>query len=216
VRHGRRLNRSFFERPCTRVAADLVGAVIVRTLPDGSRLIGRLVEVEAYLGDGSDPSSHSHRGPTPRNRSMFGPPGRIYAYRSYGVHTCVNVVCEAPGSGAAVLLRALEPLEGAPVMRRLRGLAATRSPREIARGPGRLAQALGLGLEHDGESTLRGAIALHAASAELSPVAVAAGPRIGISKGIELPYRFFARDNPWVSPWRETRTRNRGKRSTVK
>jgi len=207
VRHGKRLSRSFFERPCLSVAADLVGAVIVRTLPDGSRLVGRLVEVEAYLGDGSDPSSHSHRGPTPRNRSMFGPPGRIYAYRSYGVHTCVNVVCEARGRGAAVLLRALEPLEGDPVMRRLRGLAAERSPREIARGPGRLAQALGLGLEHDGASILRGCVALRAPPAELPLLAVASGPRIGISKGAELPYRFYARGNPWVSPWRGTTPR---------
>jgi DNA-3-methyladenine glycosylase len=209
VLHGKRLTRSFFARPCLEVAADLVGRVIVRVLPDGSRLAGRLVEVEAYLGDGSDSSSHSHRGPTPRNRSMFGPPGRIYAYRSYGVHTCINVVCEAQGRGAAVLLRAFEPLEGNLVMRELRGLADERSPREIARGPGRLAQALGFGLEHDGASVLRGAITLRGAAAGLPPLRVATGPRIGISKASELPYRFYAAENPWVSPWRGGAPRGR-------
>ena len=89
---GRPLCRTFFDRPCLEVASELLGARLVRRLPDGARLVGRLVEVEAYLGDGSDPASHAHRGPTRRNRSMFGPPGRLYAYRSYGIHTCVNAV----------------------------------------------------------------------------------------------------------------------------
>ena len=214
MRLGKRLARSFFERPCLSVAADLVGVVITRTLPDGTRLAGRLVEVEAYLGDGSDPSSHSHRGPTLRNRSMFGPPGRIYAYRSYGVHTCVNVVCEAEGRGAAVLLRALQPLEGDSVMRRLRGLAAERSPREIARGPGRLAQALGLRLEDDGASLLRGDLALYEGGADLPPLRLARGPRIGISQATALPYRFYAAESPWVSAWRGG-TRRRPSRPRV-
>jgi DNA-3-methyladenine glycosylase len=128
----------------------------VRRLEDGTRIVGRLIEVEAYLGDGKDPGSHSWRGPTPRNRTMFGPPGRIYAYRSYGVHICVNLVCEEPGRGAAVLLRALEPLEGVDAMRIHRGLAPEARGRVLASGPGRLAQALALGLEHDGERAPRG------------------------------------------------------------
>ena len=139
MRLGPPLKRAFFDRPGPEVARDLLGAVLVHRLGDGTRLAGRIVEVEAYIGDGSDPGSHSHRGPTPRNRSMFGPPGHLYAYRSYGVHTCANVVCEARGRGAAVLLRALEPCEGIERMRALRGLGARSPERAIASGPGRLA-----------------------------------------------------------------------------
>ena len=111
---GPRLQRAFFDRPPTRVAADLIGTCLFRRLASGARLGGRIVEVEAYLGDGTDPAAHSHTGPTPRNRTMFGPPGRLYAYRSYGIHTCINVVCDAPGTGAAVLIRALEPVGDLP------------------------------------------------------------------------------------------------------
>ena len=106
MRLGPLLPAAFFARPSPQVARDLLGLCLVHRLADGALLIGRIVEVEAYLGDGSDPASHAHRGPTPRNRSMFGPPGRLYAYRSYGLHTCVNVVCEPHGRGSAVLLRA--------------------------------------------------------------------------------------------------------------
>jgi DNA-3-methyladenine glycosylase len=145
---------------------------------------------------------------------MFGPPGRIYAYRIYGVHTCINLVCEAQGSGAAVLLRALEPLEGDSVMRRLRRLDSARSPREIARGPGRLAQALGFRPDHDGASILRGSISLRQAAADMPRLPVATGPRIGISKATELPYRFYAAGSPWVSPWRGGEPRSPSKART--
>ncbi|MCZ6462991.1 MAG: DNA-3-methyladenine glycosylase [Proteobacteria bacterium] len=192
------LRRAFFERRCPVVARDLVGCFLVRTLPDGTRLVGRLIEVEAYLGDGSDPASHCHRGPTPRNGSMFGPPGRLYAYRSYGIHTCVNVVCEPEGRGAGVLLRALEPVAGVETMCALRGLASDRRGREVASGPGRLAQALDLRLEHDGLSLLRGPLRLRGRSSA-GRRRVARGPRVGISKGVELPYRFYEADHPWVS-----------------
>src|SRR5687768_12820535 len=97
----RPLGPSFFDRPCLDVARDLVGTRLVREVPGGPRLVGRVVEVEAYVGDGSDPGSHGHRGPTPRNRAMFGPPGHLYVYRSYGLHTCANVVTEAAGRCAA-------------------------------------------------------------------------------------------------------------------
>ena len=200
--YGDPIRRAFFDRPCLEVARDLVGSVLLRRLPDGTRLAGRLVEVEAYLGDGSDPGAHSHRGPTPRNRSMFGPPGRLYVYRSYGVHACANVVCEREGSGAAVLLRAVEPLEGIDAMRRHRGLAGDRPERLIASGPGRLCEAFALGLELDGASLLRGDLRLRWAGLEIEPFRVERGPRVGLNRGAELPHRFYAVDNPWVSRWR--------------
>jgi DNA-3-methyladenine glycosylase len=163
-----------------------------------------MVEVEAYLGDGTDPGSHSHRGPTPRNLSMFGPPGRLYTYRSYGIHTCANVVCEAEGRGAAVLLRALEPLAGAGAMRRLRGLPEDAGPRSIARGPARLCQALALTLDDDGRTALGGELTFRSPRTEGGgPVEkVVRGPRVGLSKGAQLPYRFYLADSRWVSPWR--------------
>ncbi len=193
------LTRSFFQRACLEVARDLVGALVVRRLEDGTRIVGRLIEVEAYLGDGKDPGSHSWRGPTPRNRTMFGPPGRIYAYRSYGVHICVNLVCEEPGRGAAVLLRALEPLEGVDAMRIHRGLAPEARGRVLASGPGRLAQALALGLEHDGASALRGEVTLRPPA---RTPRIGRGPRVGLSRGADLLYRLFDADSDLVSPWR--------------
>lgn len=199
---GRPLPRSFYERPCLEVASDLVGAYLVRRLANGTRLVGRLVEVEAYLGDGSDPASHSHRGQTPRNHSMFGPPGRLYAYRIYGVHVCMNLVCEPPGKSAAVLLRALEPVEGTPRMRRNRGLGPDQSELLIARGPGRLTQAMGLGMEFDGASALRGAVSVHLPpnrGGQRRPHAIARARRIGIRRGQKLPYRFFVPGCRWVS-----------------
>lgn len=203
VHTGARLTRAFFARPPTEVARDLLGTILLHRLPDGRQVGGRLVEVEAYLGDGSDPSAHSHPGPTPRNRTMFGPPGRLYAYRSYGIHTCVNVVCERAGVGAAVLLRALEPQSDLDAMRELRGLAPDASARVLARGPGRLGQAMGFTLQHDGANLLRGPVALHAPLHPAPRVQVAVGPRVGITKAAALPYRFFEKASPWVSPFRE-------------
>jgi DNA-3-methyladenine glycosylase len=161
--------------------------------------VGRIVEVEAYLGDGSDPSSHAHRGPTERNQAMFGPPGRLYVYRSYGIHTCANVVCEAKGRGAAVLLRAIEPVEGASRMRAARGLASGAPEREIANGPGKLTQALGMTLDDYGHSLLRGRLSLRRPARSDPPVALARSPRVGVSKGRTLPYRFYVPGNEFVS-----------------
>lgn len=209
-----RLSRAFFARPCLEVARELVGCVLLRTLDDGTRLAGRLVEVEAYRGDGGDPASHSHGGETPRNRSMFGPPGRLYVYQSYGIHRCVNLVCEPRGRGAAVLLRALEPLEGVETQCALRGVAppgAEAGPRgrrtarrDIASGPGRLAQALGLDLEHDGASAL-GAPVRVMSRPPGHRVVVCRGPRVGIRRAADLPYRFTLAGSPWVSPYRPGR-----------
>ena len=188
-----RLRASFFARPCLQVAPDLLGCHLVHGT-GGERRVGRIVEVEAYLGDGSDPASHAHDGPTARNRAMFGPPGRFYVYRSMGIHFCMNVVCEKAGVGAAVLVRAVEPLEGIDRMRSARG---GRPDRELANGPGKLTQAFGIGLEHNRVSALRGALRIEAPG---EPVRTAsrAGPRIGISKARHLPYRFFFDGNPWV------------------
>jgi DNA-3-methyladenine glycosylase len=195
---GRPLPKAFFDRPCAVVARDLVGCVLVRKTPGGQRLAGRLVEVEAYLGDGSDPGSHCHRGRTPRNATMFGPPGRVYTYLSYGVHTCANLVCEPKGRGAGILLRAAEPLLGVEDMRRRRGLADESIDRRLAGGPGRLAQAFGLTLDHDGVSALSGEWTIRARTGS-KPPRIGTSRRIGLTKGAELPLRFAVADSPWLS-----------------
>jgi DNA-3-methyladenine glycosylase len=190
-----RLDRAFFARPVLDVAPDLLGCRLVRVLPDGTRLEGRIVEVEAYLGDGSDAGSHSHRGETRRNRSMFGPPGHFYVYLSHGLHFCANLVCEPAGTGAAVLLRAVEPLAGQAHMRKLR---AGRAEHELANGPGKLAQAFAITLADDGASALRGALRIEGRSGSRAP-ALGTSTRIGLGQGVDLPYRFFVRASPWLS-----------------
>ncbi len=181
-----RIPASFFARSPLEVAPELLGCLLVHER-GRTRRVGRIVEVEAYLGDGSDPASHAHRGQTKRNAAMFGPPGRFYVYRSMGIHHCVNVVCEPPGAAAAVLLRAVEPLEGLAAMRRARG---GRPDRELSNGPGKLCQAFGIDLRHDATSALAPPLHLVPAPASVA-VAVLAGPRIGISRATDLPYRFF-------------------------
>ncbi|HTO06982.1 MAG TPA: DNA-3-methyladenine glycosylase [Myxococcota bacterium] len=206
-----RIARAFFARPALEVAPEMLGLLLVHELADGTRLVGRIVEVEAYLGDGSDPASHSHNGPTPRTQPMFGPPGHFYVYRSMGIHRCANVVCEPAGRSSAVLLRAAEPLAGEERMRALRG---GRGGRELASGPGRLAEAFAIELAHSGAEALRGPLRLERpARAAATPLAVeiVVGPRIGLTKAAELPYRFFVRGSPHVTraaqnaharPWR--------------
>ena len=188
-----RLTRSFFARSALEVAPALLGCRLIRELDDGTRLVGRIVEVEAYMGDGSDAASHAHRGPSARNRSMFGPPGHFYVYLSMGLHHCVNLVCEPSGRAAAVLLRAVEPLEGHARMARLRGVP--RGP-GLANGPGKLCQAFEIDLAHDGCTALRGALRIEGPA--LRSEAIAAGPRIGISRAAELPYRYFLAAHPCV------------------
>ena len=198
MRFGPAHPRGFFERSCLEVAPALIGAYMVRRLGDGTRLAGRIVEVEAYLGDGSDPGSHCHRGLTRRNRAMFGPPGRLYVYRIYGVHTCANVVCEAAGRGAAVLLRAVEPVLGTARMRALRELPQEAPLRTIASGPGNLCRAFDLRMSDYGASMLRGPICLRSPRAGDAPPEVATSRRIGLSQGSDLPFRFYAAGNPCV------------------
>ena len=185
-----RLPEAFFARPSLEVAPDLLGCWLVH----GGRA-GRIVEVEAYLGDGSDPASHAHGGLTQRNRAMFGPPGHFYVYRSMGLHECANVVCEPPGRAAAVLLRAVEPLAGLAAMRAARG---GRADRELANGPGKLTRAFGFGLERDGRCARSGAVRIEPPDAPPAEP-ILAGPRVGISKAVDLPWRFFLAGHPGVT-----------------
>jgi DNA-3-methyladenine glycosylase len=152
---------------------------------------GRIVEVEAYAAD--DPASHSYRGPTPRTAVMFGAPGHLYVYRSYGLHWCANIVCEKAGRGAAVLLRALEPTDGLDEMRARRGVADVRL---LCAGPGRLTQALGLTREHDGADLTGPPFALVPPAA---PVPIERTPRIGITKAVEKPWRYVEAGSSWSS-----------------
>lgn len=151
---------------------------------------GVIVETEAYLRD--DPASHSFAGPTRRNQAMFGPVGRAYVYRSYGMHWCFNVVCGAEGDGQAVLLRALEPTHGLETMAVRRGTSETLL---LCAGPGRLSQALGIDIGLDGRDLLGAPFAW----APSRPMAVEAGPRIGISRAAERPWRFGAKDSAYLS-----------------
>jgi DNA-3-methyladenine glycosylase len=181
-----KLHPTFFARSVHHVAPDLIGATL---LFDG--VGGRIVEVEAYHH--TDPAAHSFRGQTPRNAVMFGPPGKAYVYRSYGIHWCLNFVCEPEGSASAVLIRALEPLEGLSRMRRRRGI---KDVRLLCSGPGRLCEALGVTGIHDGFRLDRPPFALFAAPEKPE---ITAGVRIGISKAAELPWRYGLKGSRFLS-----------------
>jgi DNA-3-methyladenine glycosylase len=171
------IGRDFFARSVHEVAPDLIG---VTFLCDG--VGGVIVELEAY--DHEDPAAHGYRGRTARNASMFGPPGHVYVYRSYGIHWCVNFVCEEEGSASAVLIRALEPTHGIEVMRERREADDLRA---LCSGPGKLTQALGISGEHDGLPLDRPPFELVPRESEPS---IAVGPRIGITKAVEQPWRY--------------------------
>jgi len=166
-----------------------------------TRLAGRIVEVEAYRG-ARDPASHAHRGRTQRNAAMFGPPGHAYVYFTYGMHHCLNFVCEPEGRAAAVLVRALEPLAGEELMRRRRGVSARD---RLLRGPGCVARALGLSREHNGMALERGALWVSAAAPRREGRRVASGPRIGIRLGRDLAWRYWLAEHPCVSGPRHAR-----------
>lgn len=195
----RPLPREFYARPALRVARALLGRVLVHDAPEG-RAAGRIVEVEAYRGAG-DPASHAFRGPTPRNRVMFGEPGHAYVYFTYGMHHCLNVVCEPTGIAAAVLIRAFEPLVGAETMRARRGVEESV---RLGRGPGCVAQALGLERAHDGLDLTGGPLFIAEAPRELASYRIVAGPRIGIRVGLEREWRFWLAEHPCVSAPRAT------------
>jgi DNA-3-methyladenine glycosylase len=180
------LGRGFFARSVHEVAPALIGCTL---LVDG--VGGRIVEAEAY--DSEDPASHGFRGETARNRAMFGPPGHAYVYRSYGVHWCLNLVCGREGVPEAVLVRALEPSHGLERMRERRGLE---DERLLCAGPGRLCQALGVDAAHDGLRLDAPPFALLATGED---VAVARGPRVGITRAAELPWRYGLAGSPFLS-----------------
>ncbi len=189
-----KLHRSFFARSVHEVAPELVGATL---LVDG--VGGRIIEVEAY--DHEDPAAHGYRGRSARNASMFGPPGRAYVYRSYGVHWCLNFVCEGEGTASAVLIRALEPTQGLEVMSSRRGIS---EPRLLCAGPGRLCQALAVTREHDGLPLDRAPFELQSAG----PVEIVSGPRIGITQAADRHWRYGEAGSKFLSrPLRSGRLR---------
>jgi DNA-3-methyladenine glycosylase len=184
--------------PPDAVAPTLLGCWLVTDRPAGPVAL-RLTEVEAYAGDGTDPAAHSHRGPTPRAAVMFGPPGRLYVYFSYGVHWCANVVVGATGQGSAVLLRAGDVVVGEELAASRR--PAARTARDLARGPARLAQALAIGPDDKDADLLdtSSPVRLHRGD---PPAQVSAGPRVGISVATELPWRFWETGAASVSAFR--------------
>jgi DNA-3-methyladenine glycosylase len=214
--------RDLLARPADEVAPDLLGCVLEHETTAGLVAV-ELTEVEAYMGS-ADPASHSYRGRTARNAVMFGPPGHAYVYFTYGMHFCVNVVCQSPGTASAVLLRAGRIVAGESLARRGRTLrrpetgreetAAAIPFRDLARGPGRLCQALGITRDQDGtdlcvpDSPLR----LRPPDRDFGrgePPAVSTGPRVGISVATEVPWRFWLTDDPTVSVFRSAKPRKR-------
>jgi DNA-3-methyladenine glycosylase len=200
IERAARLSREFYAQPTVRVARALLGKWLVHESSEG-RTVGRIVETEAYLG-AKDPASHAFKGRSARNASMFGPPGHAYVYFIYGMHHCFNVVTRPAGTGEAVLVRALEPIEGLELMRERRG--AGRSDRELCNGPGKLVQAMGMSRAHDGVDLVRGALGIYAATrakrgSMLRPSEIATSARIGITRSADLPLRFHVRGNAYVS-----------------
>ena len=183
---GRPLKRAFFGRSVHEVAPDLIGATM---LVNG--VGGIIVEVEAYHH--TEPAAHSYNGPTPRNQVMFGPPGFVYVYRSYGIHWCMNFVCEKDGSASAVLIRALEPTHGLAAMRRRRGLDDDRA---LCSGPGKLTEALGITHAHNGLALDAPPFALYGRKGKVD---VVSGIRIGLTKAVELPWRYGLKGSRFLS-----------------
>jgi DNA-3-methyladenine glycosylase len=187
-----RSERDFFDRPVVEVARDLLGWTVRH-----GETAGVIVETEAYHQ--IEPACHAYAGLTPRTSTLFGAPGIAYVYRSYGIHALLNAVCEPEGTGAAVLIRALEPTEGLDVMRERRGLDR---PEDLCSGPGKLTQALGIGLDLNGTDLLGGPIGLDPPGAVAGMPDIVVGPRIGITRAVELPWRFCATETRCVSrPW---------------
>jgi DNA-3-methyladenine glycosylase len=200
----RTLPPDFYARPVLEVARDLVGCVVEHAPHDGPLTSGVIVETEAYHD--SEPACHAFVGLTPRTRTLFGPPGRAYVYRSYGIHALLNAVCEPEGVGAAVLIRALEPLAGIEAMRARRspggaGVGASIREEELCSGPGKLTQALGIELSENGVDLARGPLRIIPRESEWRAGGhhILAGTRVGITKAVELPWRFCAAGNRHVS-----------------
>jgi DNA-3-methyladenine glycosylase len=190
----KRLGAEFYETPTLLLAERLLGKIFVHREASGRVTKGRIVETEAYLGVG-DEACHAWRGMTERNRVMFGPPGHLYIYFSYGCHYLANIVSEEAGVAGAVLLRAMEPVEGIEWMRERRRIAETTA---LMSGPGKLTQALGLGPAHYGESLMDDVCWLEDAT-DIPPELIGTSPRIGISRSAALPWRKFVLSSPHVS-----------------
>jgi DNA-3-methyladenine glycosylase len=187
-----RLGEDFYARSVHEVARELIGCVVRH-----GETAGRIVETESYHME--EPACHAFAGVTERTRTLYGEPGRAYVYFSYGVHSLLNAVAEDEGVGAAVLIRALEPVDGVELMRQRRGLERTE---DLCSGPGKLTQALGIGLSLNGTSLVDGPIELLTREPGSRAPRVVAGERIGITKAVELPWRFCDADSPHVSrPW---------------
>jgi DNA-3-methyladenine glycosylase len=201
------LPRSFFDRPVLEVAPDLLGKRLEHRTADGTVAL-LLTEVEAYDGQ-NDPGSHAYRGETPRNAVMFGPPGHVYVYFTYGMHYCVNVVCGEAGRASAVLLRAGEVVQGADLARSRR--TTSRSDRDLARGPARLTVALGIGRELNGADALDEGSPLRIQVGDpVAPEVVRAGPRVGVAgEGAPYPWRFWVDGERSVSDYRPAVARRR-------
>ncbi|NUR93270.1 MAG: DNA-3-methyladenine glycosylase [Nonomuraea sp.] len=198
----RQLTRDFFDRPSHLVAPDLLGRVLVH-----GQVAVRLTEVEAYGGPGEDPAAHTYRGKTPRNAVMFGPPGHVYVYFTYGMHYCANLVCLPEGSGSAVLLRAGEVVSGLELARTRRNGARDR---DLARGPARLAVTLGLSRPDNGMDAIGSLLE----GAPPDPALIRSGPRTGISSAKDVPWRFWIDGDPSVSPYKAHVPRRRSTAAT--
>lgn len=208
------LPRDFYARPTLDVARELIGKVLVHETPRG-RASGIIVETEAYIGE-SDPACHAAPGPTARNGPLYGPPGIAYVYLNYGIHYLVNAVTEPEGSPAAVLIRALEPLEGELLMRRRRTRGAGRAGADLpaaalCRGPGNLTQALGISLKENRADLTGGALRIE--DRGLPPREVAWGPRVGISVGMEHAWRCYAAGSAAVSTFKAGSRARRSRRT---
>ncbi|HUG38935.1 MAG TPA: DNA-3-methyladenine glycosylase [Longimicrobiales bacterium] len=192
---GTPLPADFYARSSREVAPDLLG-MLVRSTLGGAVTVGRIVETEAYIGP-EDPASHAAEriGRTARNATMFGPPGTAYVYLSYGMHWCLNAVTARVGHPCAVLIRALEPVSGLDTMRARRGTP----DRDLARGPGRLTQALGITGALDGHALHTPPLTIEEGP-PIDAASIEAGPRVGISRAADWPLRFTVRGSPWVSP----------------
>ena len=195
------LRKSFYQLPTITIAKQLLGTFLIHDSPQG-KTVGRIVETEAYLFR-DDPACHAHRGMTKRNAAMFGRAGSSYVYLIYGMYRCFNVVTAAKGVGEAVLVRALEPIEGLQLMQERRG---TNKLKNLCSGPGKLAMAMGIGAEHDGLSLMRGALRIvdrvpidGVSKSEPASECVVTTTRVGISVGVELPLRFYLAENDFIS-----------------
>jgi DNA-3-methyladenine glycosylase len=188
------LSAEFYARPVVEVAVDLIGCTVTH-----GGTAGVIVETEAYHD--SEPACHAYVGLTPRTATLFGPPGRAYVYRSYGIHALLNAVCEPAGVGAAVLIRALQPIAGLELMRARRARSAGRdlADHELCSGPGKLTQALGISLSDNGSDLHAGPIAITASTEDRDAGMTVSGPRVGITKAVELPWRFCLGGSRYVS-----------------